>query len=244
MAAEETGAEQKHASSGNVIHGFIREFNRLRSAGNHICRFLTNLHAFFDYVLDHVQHYKNPLSNTGLSGQLLSPLRSCFLFLTLTHTLGREIHYKLFQKFTGEPERGEALGLYCSFFSFVLFYVLVDIFSQEKIRKLSAYCFPTLLLGLNTPFLFSLPIVLNPLFLIPYLLASMLNVGVGYLAIHWNIVPVFRYAVESCAPVFLQGWLATGDVMGTVLQLVWLSLDIVIAREQQVQCHALYCLDG
>lgn len=94
------------------------------------------------------------------------------MFLTLTHTLGREIHYKLFQKFTGEPERGEALGLYCSFFSFVLFYVLVDIFSQEKIRKLSAYCFPTL------------------------------------------------------------------------LQLVWLSLDIVIAREQQVQCHALYCLDG
>ncbi|SHK40285.1 PTS system, cellobiose-specific IIC component [Selenomonas ruminantium] len=100
--------------------------------------------------------------------------------------------------------------------------------SQEKLRKLSSYCFPTLLAAINEPFLFALPIVLNPLLLIPYLLAPMLNVYVGYLAIHWDIVPLFRYTVESCAPVFLQGWLATGDVMGAVLQLVWLSLDIVI----------------
>lgn len=100
--------------------------------------------------------------------------------------------------------------------------------SRERLRKLSAYCFPTLLLAINEPFLFALPIVLNPLLLVPYLLAPMLNVYVGYLAIHWGIVPLFRYTVESSAPVFLQGWLATGDVMGAVLQLVWLSLDIVI----------------
>ncbi len=100
--------------------------------------------------------------------------------------------------------------------------------SRERLRKLSSYCFPTLLLAINEPFLFALPIVLNPLFLIPYLLAPMLNVYVGYLAIHWGIVPCFRYTVESCAPVLLQGWLSTGDVMGAVLQLVWLSLDIVI----------------
>jgi PTS system cellobiose-specific IIC component len=66
------------------------------------------------------------------------------------------------------------------------------------------------------------------MFLVPYLLAPMLNVLVGWLAIHWDIVPLFRYTVESNAPVLLQGWLAAGDIMGAVLQLVWLSLDIVI----------------
>ncbi len=100
--------------------------------------------------------------------------------------------------------------------------------SRDRLRHLSSYCLPSLLLAINEPFLFALPIVLNPLFLVPYLLAPMLNVYVGYLAISWGIVPLFRYTVESCAPVFLQGWLATGDVMGAVLQLVWLSLDIVI----------------
>lgn len=100
--------------------------------------------------------------------------------------------------------------------------------SRKKLRRLSAYCFPCLLLAINEPFLFALPIVLNPMFLVPYLLAPMLNVYIGYMAIHWGIVPLFRYTVESTAPVLLQGWLATGDVMGAVLQLVWLSLDIVI----------------
>ena len=100
--------------------------------------------------------------------------------------------------------------------------------SRKRLRTLSAYCFPTLLFSINEPFLFALPIVLNPMFLVPYLLAPMLNVYVGYLAIHWGIVPLFRYTIESAAPVFMQGWLATGDVMGAVLQLVWLSLDIVI----------------
>ena len=100
--------------------------------------------------------------------------------------------------------------------------------SRRKLRRLSAYCFPLMLLSINEPFLFALPIVLNPMFLVPYLLAPMLNVLVGWLAIHWGIVPLFRYTVESTAPVLLQGWLATGDVMGAVLQLVWLSLDIVV----------------
>ena len=100
--------------------------------------------------------------------------------------------------------------------------------SRQRLRRLSAYCFPIMLLSINEPFLFALPIVLNPMFLVPYLLAPMLNVLVGWLAINWGIVPLFRYTVESTAPVLLQGWLATGDIMGAVLQLVWLSLDIVI----------------
>ena len=56
----------------------------------------------------------------------------------------------------------------------------------------------------------------------------MLNVYIGYLAINWGIVPLFHYSVDATVPVLLQGWLSTGDIMGAVLQLVWLSLDIVI----------------
>ena len=70
--------------------------------------------------------------------------------------------------------------------------------------------------------------MLNPLFLLPYLMAPIANVLIGYLAIDYGVVPLFRYAVESGAPVLLEGILATGDVMGAVLQLVWLSVDIII----------------
>ena len=100
--------------------------------------------------------------------------------------------------------------------------------NQSRLRSISAYSFPTLLLSVNEPFLFALPIVLNPLFLVPYLLAPMANVLLGYLAIDYGIVPVFKYAVDSTAPVFLGGIVGTGDIMGAVLQLVWLSVDIII----------------
>ena len=107
--------------------------------------------------------------------------------------------------------------------------ISVWVFSyREKLRQLSAYSLPCLLFSINEPFLFALPIVLNPLFLVPYLLAPMLNVYIGYLAINCGIVPLFRYGLDATVPVLLQGWLSTGDIMGAVLQLVWLSLDIVI----------------
>ena len=100
--------------------------------------------------------------------------------------------------------------------------------TKDRMRSISAYSLPSLLLSINEPFLFALPIVLNPLFLIPYVLAPMVNVLIGYLAIAGHIVPIFRHAIGSSAPVLLDGIIATGDVMGAVLQLVWLSVDIII----------------
>ena len=100
--------------------------------------------------------------------------------------------------------------------------------THARMRSISAYSMPSLILSINEPFLFGLPIVLNPLFLIPYVIAPMVNVLIGYLAISSGIVPVFRHAIGSQAPVLLDGVIATGDLMGAVLQLVWLSVDIVI----------------
>lgn len=100
--------------------------------------------------------------------------------------------------------------------------------TRERMRSISAYSLPALVLSINEPFLFALPIVLNPLFLIPYVLAPMMNVLIGYLAISSGIVPVFTHAIGSSAPLLLDGLIATGDMMGAVLQLVWLSVDIVI----------------
>ena len=100
--------------------------------------------------------------------------------------------------------------------------------TQLGLRRLASFSMPCLFLSINEPFLFALPIVLNPLFLTPYLLASLVNTYVGYLAISSGIVPIFQYAQPSVLPAVLQGFITTGDPMGGVLQLVWLALDIVI----------------
>ena len=100
--------------------------------------------------------------------------------------------------------------------------------SRRDWRSICAFSVLSLLFSISEPFLFALPVVLNPAMLIPYIVAPMVNVIVGWAAIAWGIVPAFQYAVPWATPVLLDGYLSTGDVMGFVLQLVWLSVDIVI----------------
>ena len=70
--------------------------------------------------------------------------------------------------------------------------------------------------------------MLNPLFLLPYLLAPLANTFIGWLAISYGIVPVFQTAVPWTMPLFLNGAMGTGSFMGGILQIVWLVMDIFI----------------
>lgn len=100
--------------------------------------------------------------------------------------------------------------------------------SRQDWRSISAFSLPALFFGIEEPFLFALPVVLNPMLLVPYIVAALVNVVVGWAAISWGVVPLFTYSVPWATPVFLDAVLSTGDLMGAVLQLVWLSVDIVI----------------
>lgn len=75
---------------------------------------------------------------------------------------------------------------------------------------------------------YGLPIMLNPIFLIPYVFAPIANTIVGWLAIYWNIIPEFNTTVPWTMPMILSGTIGTGSYMGGVLQVVWLVMDIFI----------------
>ena len=107
--------------------------------------------------------------------------------------------------------------------------ISIWVFSKrQEWRSVSAFSVPWLFFSIGEPFFFALPVVLNPMLLVPYTMASLMNVVVGWVAVGWGIVPIFKYATPLATPLFLDGYLSTGDIMGIVLQLVWLSVDIVI----------------
>ena len=82
--------------------------------------------------------------------------------------------------------------------------------------------------NIQEPSAFGLPIVLNPLLLVPYVLVPIVNTVIGYLAISFGLVPVFKYVVPWTMPLFFGGTIGTGSIMGGLLQIVWLLIDIVI----------------
>lgn len=107
--------------------------------------------------------------------------------------------------------------------------IAVLVFSRHQVwRRVGKWCLPLTLFNMQEALAFGLPVVFNPLFLVPYVLAPMANTFVGYIAISWGIVPPFQVSVPWTMPIFLNGIVATGSYMGGMLQMVWLIMDIFI----------------
>ena len=107
--------------------------------------------------------------------------------------------------------------------------IAVLLFSRHDTwRKASMWGLPFMLFNVEELFVFGLPVVLNPIFVIPFLLAPLANTVVGWAAITWGIVPSFQIFIPPALPLFVNGVLGTHSIMGGVLQTVWLTMDIFI----------------
>lgn len=84
------------------------------------------------------------------------------------------------------------------------------------------------LFNINEPTMFGLPVVLNVMLLVPFILAPIVNVVVAYSAMITGLVPSTRTVATWAMPPIISGFLTTGSLMGSVLQIVLIVLDILL----------------
>ncbi|HEV5702620.1 TPA: PTS sugar transporter subunit IIC [Streptococcus pneumoniae] len=95
------------------------------------------------------------------------------------------------------------------------------------------------LFNINEPAMFGVPIVLNILLLVPFILAPMFNLLVAWGAMASGLVPLTYTDPGWTMPPVISGLLATGSISGSLLQIVLIVLDVllylpfVIAIEKQ-----------
>lgn len=107
--------------------------------------------------------------------------------------------------------------------------VAILLFSKKgNIKNIAKLSFPTVIFNISEIISFGLPVILNPIFAIPYLLVPLVMCVISYVAIYTGIVPHVVSEVEWTTPVFLSGYLATGSVAGSILQAVCLVIGILI----------------
>lgn len=101
--------------------------------------------------------------------------------------------------------------------------VLVAIFlfsRKERLRKIAyAASFPAIF-NINEIINFGIPIVLNPLLGIPFLLVPIEALIISYAAISIGFCPPVTNDIVWNTPILFSGYLATGSLRGTLLQLV------------------------
>lgn len=93
-------------------------------------------------------------------------------------------------------------------------------------RKISRLSMPTQIFQINEPIFFGLPIVLNPVFMVPYILNALVLTTCAYLLMQWNIIQKPFMNVPWTTPPIVGHYLVTG---GDWKAAVWGALSIVIA---------------
>ncbi|WP_288221981.1 PTS sugar transporter subunit IIC [uncultured Clostridium sp.] len=108
--------------------------------------------------------------------------------------------------------------------------IAIFIFSKMKDQKdIAKLSIGPGLFNINESVIFGLPIVLNPIFIIPFLLVPIVNVLIGWGAMMIKLIPPIAYSVPWTTPGPLIPFLGTGgNFMGLVVGFVCLAVSVII----------------
>lgn len=93
-------------------------------------------------------------------------------------------------------------------------------------RKISRLSLPTQVFQINEPIFFGFPIVLNPVFMVPYILNALILTAGSFLLMQWEVINRPFVNVPWTTPPIIGHYLVTG---GDWRAAVWGVLSIVIA---------------
>ncbi|WP_341780285.1 PTS transporter subunit EIIC [Levilactobacillus sp. HBUAS70063] len=100
---------------------------------------------------------------------------------------------------------------------------------QASYRRVANQTVIPNLLNLNEPTLLGLPVLFNPVLLVPFVMAPAVNIVLAWAAISWKLVPPIVYPVPRTTPGPLVAYLGTGgDWRALLLSLLCLGVSVVI----------------
>jgi len=130
------------------------------------------------------------------------------------------------------PAHITALGFFTTFVNVggtgaTLGLALLMLRSKEPgYRKVSRLSLPTQIFQINEPIFFGFPIVLNPIFMIPYILNALTLTASTYLLMQWGVIQKPFVNVPWTTPPIIGHYLVTG---GDWKAAVWGALSIGVA---------------
>lgn len=151
-------------------------------------------------------------------GNITSPIEGAVYLPAQVSNMTEHTHYIFTNSFFG------AIG--CHNLGLLL---AIFVFSKKADwRAIGKLAIGPTIFNIGEPLMFGLPIMLNPILLIPSILAPIMNVIIGFLAMSLKLVPVFKFSVPWTVPAVLNGALGTGSISGGIMQAVYVLSSFLI----------------
>lgn len=100
---------------------------------------------------------------------------------------------------------------------------------SQRYKALNKVTLPAGLVSISEPMVFGVPMVLNPVMLIPMMLAPTVTFFLGYFAMETGIMPYLTGAeLPNGTPVVLGGFLAWGGIRGAIFQSILIAISTLI----------------
>ncbi|MDD6195114.1 MAG: EAL domain-containing protein, partial [Lachnospiraceae bacterium] len=108
-------------------------------------------------------------------------------------------------------------------------FIALLLFGRRKESRaiLGTVAFP-ILFNVNEPLIFGLPVIFNPILVIPFMLTPLVSVTIAYFATIVGFIPITTAEVAWTTPVFFSGCAATGSWRGAFVQLIIVVVGIFI----------------
>lgn len=107
--------------------------------------------------------------------------------------------------------------------------IAIFLFTKKKrMRNIGKLAFPTVIFNANEILNFGIPIMLNPVFAIPFICVPIVALVLSYGAVALGIVPPVCNEITWTMPVLVSGYTASGSIAGVILQIVIITLGVMI----------------
>ena len=107
--------------------------------------------------------------------------------------------------------------------------LMCTVCKSQRIKQLGRLSIVPGIFGINEPIIFGLPVVLNPIIAIPFVLCPLLNLIVSYFATVLEIIPrTTGVNLPWTTPIGFSGWLSTGSFVASLWQFGLLAMNMLI----------------
>ncbi|WP_270492619.1 PTS sugar transporter subunit IIC [Enterococcus thailandicus] len=177
-----------------------------------------------------LQFFSDFLWVFGMHGSsILAPIRQAPLLQSIQENMdafsaGKEIPNIITEPFTN------AFGLIGGGGCILpLVIAILWVSKRQEQRQIAKFGLTTCLFNITEPVMFGLPVVMNPIYMIPCALIPSINLVIAYVATSVGLIEKTVAAVPWITPPVIQSFIATGgDVKAAILTVLLIILDVFL----------------